>query len=262
MRVPVKMIRLLRGVALAALTVCLLALTGRQVKKQDDMPCNAVLVGIDTDNGMAFIDSADVLKLLENTLADSLLNRPLHSIPVAEMEAVVLSSPYADQADVYLDAVGNIHVDVVQKQPIARIINKNGVHYYMDEKANKFPVHPTFTCRVPVVTGNISESLSEGDTIQSAELKNAYEIIMYMNTSDLWKAQLEQLQVRGDGVFEFVPKIGGTVVLGKAEDLESKLDKLELFYREGLNYTDWDRYSRIDLTYRDQIVCTKKQAWE
>ena len=55
---------------------------------------------------MAFIDSADVLKLLENTPADSLLNRPLHSIPVAEMEAVVLSSPYADQADVYLMLLG------------------------------------------------------------------------------------------------------------------------------------------------------------
>ena len=65
--------------------------------------------------------------------------------------------------------------------------------------------------------------------------------------------------MRGDGVFEFVPKIGGTVVLGKAEDLESKLDKLELFYREGLNYTDWDRYSRIDLTYQDQIICTKNK---
>ena len=40
--------------------------------------------------------------------------------------------------------------------------------------------------------------------------------------------------------------------------IDDKLINLEAYYRKNLTIPDWDKYRTINLTYRDQIVCTKK----
>jgi cell division protein FtsQ len=48
-------------------------------------------------------------------------------------------------------------------------------------------------------------------------------------------------------------------VFGDAKDFEEKFEKLKTFYTEGLNKTDgWNKYSTINIKYKNQVVCTKK----
>jgi cell division protein FtsQ len=47
-------------------------------------------------------------------------------------------------------------------------------------------------------------------------------------------------------------------VFGTGDDIEIKFEKLMLFYKEGLSRVGWDKYSTINLKYKNQIVCTKK----
>jgi cell division protein FtsQ len=48
-------------------------------------------------------------------------------------------------------------------------------------------------------------------------------------------------------------------VFGEAKDFEEKFEKLKTFYTEGLNKTDgWNKYSTINIKYKNQVVCTKK----
>ena len=43
------------------------------------------------------------------------------------------------------------------------------------------------------------------------------------------------------------------------EAYEEKFEKLKMFYTEGLNKTDgWNKYSTINIKYKNQVVCTKK----
>jgi cell division protein FtsQ len=254
--------RVAQLLAVTGMTIAMFVLTAANARKQDQVICRKVIVDIDQETGVGFLEESDISELLFRTLSDSLLRKPVATIPAGYIENIVSENPFVEHADVFIDTEGNLHISVYQRTPMVRIINKYGVHYYIDKKANKFPVNNKFTSRVPVVTGDISEGLQESDTISSEYLKNAYEIITYMNQSDLWKAQLEQLHVRPGGTFEMIPKLGDhSVVLGPAVSIEEKLEVLELFYREGLNYVGWDKYEKIDLTYLDQIVCTKKE-WQ
>lgn len=262
MKVRRPIYRMVQLLALFGLVIGVLLLTSANAKKQDKIICPEVIVDIDLESGVGFLEEADISALLFRHLADSLLRKPVASIPAGYIESIISENPFVEHTDVFIDTEGSLHISVYQRTPIARIINKYGVHYYIDKKANKFPVNDKFTSRVPVVTGDVSEGLKESDTVSSQYLKNAYEIIVYMNRSDLWKAQLEQLHIRPGGIFEMIPKMGDhTVVLGPPVRLEEKLEVLEMFYREGLNYVGWDKYEKIDLTYLDQIVCTKKE-WQ
>jgi cell division protein FtsQ len=55
-----------------------------------------------------------------------------------------------------------------------------------------------------------------------------------------------------------VPKIGNhIIVLGSADDLENKFNKLMIFYNEVLKNFDADDFRIVNLKYKDQIVCSK-----
>ncbi len=47
--------------------------------------------------------------------------------------------------------------------------------------------------------------------------------------------------------------------MGTMENFRGKLRNLEVFYKEVLPVAGWNRYSMIDLEFRDQIVCRKRQ---
>jgi cell division protein FtsQ len=58
---------------------------------------------------------------------------------------------------------------------------------------------------------------------------------------------------------ELYPRIGKHVIeLGSTENFRNKLNRLRIFYQEGLERVGWNKYKTISLAYDDQIVCTKE----
>jgi cell division protein FtsQ len=49
-----------------------------------------------------------------------------------------------------------------------------------------------------------------------------------------------------------------TVVVGSIDNLDEKFRKLWIMYKKALPYGGWDKYSKIDLQYKNQVVCTRK----
>ena len=85
-----------------------------------------------------------------------------------------------------------------------------------------------------------------------------------------WSAQIVQINVLGGGTeggtglwkepqLELVPRAGDHIVLlGRLDGQEGeKLEKLKLFYLNGLWHEGWDEFCYINIKYKGQIVCTK-----
>jgi cell division protein FtsQ len=80
-----------------------------------------------------------------------------------------------------------------------------------------------------------------------------------MQEEELWNAQIEQIQVTAGGEVELIPRVGNHIIaLGQPSDYAQKFDKLKIFYEKGLDEVGWDRYSRINLNYGNQVIATKK----
>lgn len=237
-------------------------LTSFNSEKQKSIACEGIEVEIDTSTQVFFLDGSDVKDLLVKALKDSMKGDEISSIDLLKVENILEKNPYINDAESYLDIQGNLHVHIFQNQPIARIINKYGVNYYITEKAEKFPVNNKFTCRVPVISGNIEEGLENGNKISSANLKNAFKVVEFMRANELWNAQIEQIYVNDENELEFIPLLGNhNVVLGDASDLEMKFHNLELFYKEGLSYVGWEKYKTVNVSILNQIYCTKKDNY-
>ena len=74
-------------------------------------------------------------------------------------------------------------------------------------------------------------------------------------------AMVEQVDITAQRMFEMIPKIGNQlIVFGDASDVEAKLQKLKLFYKEIMIKAGWNNYSVINVQYKNQVVAKRKGA--
>ncbi len=185
---------------------------------------------------------------------------PIRKINTSRLEQVIEKQNWTEDAQVYSDLKGNLHIRVYQRQPIFRVITGDGEQYYVDQNRIKFPISDKFTARVPVATGAITESLRTGDSLYSFVGNQLFSLLSYVDNDAFLKALTAQIFVRADNELVLVPEIGDHLILiGDANNLEDKFARLKAFYREGLNRLGWNAYKSIDLRFKNQVIATKKK---
>ena len=222
-------------------------------------------VKIDYETENRFVDEQDILSqvLGVNDTGELLLNK----FNVTELEEKLSSNSSIKEVQVYKTIDGQLNIEVKQRRPIVRVFSKND-SYYIDEKGNLMLCSNKYTSRLPVVSGNINEPFSKRykfnyenlqDTLAPKTLlDDIFKMADYIDKSDFWKAQIEQIHVNKVYDFELVPKVGNhKIVFGGIDNLESKFEKLMIFYKKGLSKTGWNEYSEINLKFKNQVVCTK-----
>lgn len=168
---------------------------------------------------------------------------------------------------------GHWKIEITTRKPIARIFNKYGETYYLDEEGVKMKISDQHAARTLVVTGditdrmegeNLSEIINNDSLISIRNLDDIYRISDYVCNDPLFHSLIGQLHLEKDGDFVLTPLVGGQrIVFGSAlseEEVAEKFKKLKIFYNEAIPYEGWDSYTEISLKYKDQIVCKKKKT--
>ncbi len=208
---------------------------------------------------MHFVRVQDIKSTLKRRFGHVLDGVPIRSLDVQEVEGVLEKDPFIREADVFIDAQNDINVTVWQRRPLVRVIDNAGNNYYLDEEGEYMPMSANYTARVPVATGRITSYHQNYQELEKHILKDLLKLIKAIHSDKLLSALIEQIYVDGEEEFSMVPKVGSyRVVIGKTDRLEEKLKYFKVFYKEGLPYEDWKKYSIINLKFRGQVVCTKR----
>lgn len=195
----------------------------------------------------SFVDEAEVEKMIRNSYGE-VLNTKLTRINKDSLERILEKNPVVESVEVYYSLSGKLHVDIMQREPVLRIMADKG--YYVDREGEVMPLSDRFTSRVMVATGSVKEAFAR---------KQLAPFAVKLKEDAFWNAYVEQLVVLPNEEVVMIPKVGNfKISLGTLDQWEEKLDKLMFFLREGLPRAGWDRYKEIKLRYKDQIVCVKK----
>jgi cell division protein FtsQ len=254
-------------VAWSLAVVSLLTILGFANNALDEKPCTAIEVNINNIDEHDFIKNDDVFNLLKEK-NKRLKGEAMGNIDVASLERMFNTNSHIANAEVYKTINGVVKINITTKRPIARIINYKGESFYLDEHGYLMRWSNNYTASLPVFTGDIYESYdvcyninySKTDINDSVLIKNnlfgIYRLAKYLDSSDFWKAQIEQIYVGND--VELVPLAGShIIVFGNFQDIDEKMNKLLVFYQHGLNKVGWNIYETVNLKYKNQIVCTK-----
>ena len=219
----------------------------------------------------SFIDEEDVKEYLD-TQKDAILNEEKSQVDVNRIEKTLNAHPAIEQADIAVDVNGDVGIEVKQRKPLLRVFNMDGESYYIDTQQKLMPLSDKYTARVLVATGMIYEPYASRYNFTIADiaqnkvfsevsvLDDLYALADYISKDSVLASLIQQINVTKDKEFELYPSVGDQkIFFGDATDIEEKFNNLKVFYTEGLNRTDsWNKYSIINIKYKNQVVCTKK----
>lgn len=240
-----------KNIGIIAAVVGLLGYLGfailRFSNNEDDKICNRLMITVKDSAQMQFVTRDDVFDaLVKNDIR--IRGRRLRDINTDNIEQKLYKNPVIKKVDCFVTPSGDISIEVWQREPLFRVCGM--YNYYVDVEGRVLPVSSEFTVYVPVVTGSVNKKFA------ATKLKD---FVLFLRNNEFWNAQIVQVDVSADSSVVLIPRVGDhEIELGRLDDYEKKLQRLKVFYVEGLNKVGWGDYKSISLKYKNQVVCTKK----
>ncbi|MBO5988737.1 MAG: cell division protein FtsQ/DivIB [Paludibacteraceae bacterium] len=218
------------------------------IDRTDDDVCRKIGVRIKDSTDSHFVSEKDVADFLKQKGLNPIGVR-LSEINTERIEKKMSEMALVKRAECYVTPSGEMKVDVYQREPVLRVLSNNE-SFYVDCEGEIMPVSENFTAYVIVVTGNVSRKFAK---------TKVFDFVNFLRKDKFWNAQIEQINVSSNEEVSLVPRVGDHVILfGKLEDYDKKLARLMKVYKKGFGAEGWNAYSKINLKYEGQVVCTKK----
>ena len=234
--------------------------------KPDETPrlCNKVEINIEDENENGFLKTAEVKTLLEKKSLYP-LNKRIDEINTREIENILLKTAFVNTAQCYVTTEGHVKLSLTQRTPIVRVKAENGEDYYLDDNGGVMP-NSQYTSDMIIVTGQLNKQYA---------CKYISILASTIMADDLWRNQIEQINVLKDRTIEIVPRVGDHIInIGMlpnsrypekrnkivTEFVQKQLHRIELFYKYGLSEAGWNKYSYISVEFANQVICTNRDG--
>ncbi|MGB0522821.1 MAG: cell division protein FtsQ/DivIB [Flammeovirgaceae bacterium] len=177
-------------------------------------------------------------------------------INLNNLEKELLRYSFVKEAQASWDIRGNLVIDILQDEPVARVLGTSGAGAYISREKNLLPLSDEFSARVMLITGAGADSLLSETFLHSRKGKQVSALIDYINQDEFLATQITQLEISKWMGVTLYPQVGRhRIVFGKAEDFDEKFEKLAIFYEKIVPKVGWKKYRKISLQFKDQIVC-------
>lgn len=216
----------------------------------------------------------DTLGLVPERMVRNLVNAgpyvpvgsPLGEIDTRSIEQSIRSLAHVRHAVVYKTIDRRMIVELEERVPIARIISRDGTHALIDQEGHLLELCNHQNLRLPVITGaidflpsTVARRANVADETLDPALLDCYHFAIKVFEDKLWASQFQHIVRDERGDLHVYPQVGShTINFGTADRLNEKFEALRTFYDYGMDASRWNKYSKINLKYKDQIVCTKK----
>ncbi|WP_367915619.1 cell division protein FtsQ/DivIB [Leadbetterella sp. DM7] len=239
------------GVALAALA---LFLVFSSAKSDAARRCEGLIIRIQEDDRQLLVKKADVEKWATREGTEPLTGQSLASIDLKKLERRVENSGIIRDCQAYVDLKGKLILDVQVYKPIARILGDGGFpDRYMDEKGHFFPVSKNFTPTVLLLSGYY---FRDKKGLESAQNQDLLKLVNTITGDEFWNAQITRMDVDRYKEIQMEPLLGENIIeFGRPEKIQTKLEKLLVFYKKILPREQWSSFSHVSVKYDGQIVC-------
>ena len=248
-------------VALAAYLA--LAVTSFNKPDRTAETCQEVRITIADNDSSGFLSANDVKEMLTNKhLYPS--GKKMSLIDLRAIEGTLKANPFISGVECFKTQDGAVGVTVTQRLPMLRVKADNGDDYYIDINGEMMQ-GGSYASDLIVITGHVSQSYAKNYLAPFGQ---------WLTSHDLWKSQVEQINILPDKSLEIVPRVGNHIVcLGRFMEIKDKsrrerninkfaerqFSRLDKFYKYGLSKVGWNKYSYINLEFDNQIICKKRK---
>ena len=252
--------RILLATLWIAIGMSTIVLLVAAIRKKDAKHCKGVEINIRGVNNNFFVDKTDILNSITAIANRNPIGKTTGSFNLKLMEKELQKNTWVRSAELFFDNNEVLQVKVNEREPIARVFTSAGTTFYIDNDISILPLSDKFSARLPVFTHFPSDKqvlLKEDSSL----LRDIKTISLAIQKDSFRMAMIDQVDITPQRSFEMIPKLGNQlIVFGDATDVEEKFNKLQLFYKEVMVKAGWNKYSVINLQYKNQVVAKRKGA--
>jgi cell division protein FtsQ len=244
------------------LTSGLVVLLVAAISKKNSAQLSQVEIHISGVQNNYFIAEKDVLNILQKVHGHKLDKSSIKSLDLSAMESALEKNDWIERAEMFIDNNNVLQIKITEREPIARIFTNSGASFYIDSSLAMLPLSDKFSARLPVFTSFPTEVkvLKKQDSILLNEVKILSE---YINAHPFWMAQIDQIDITPAATFEMIPKLGNQIIrFGNANNCAQKFNKLLAFYQKVQTKVGWNKYSVVDVQFKDQVIGVNRNAAE
>ena len=188
-------------------------------------------------------EAVNKLLILNDVKVDSIGKETLD---LNRVEAVLDSHDMIENAEVFLSIDGKLGATITQRKPLARILD--GSSYYIDRQGMNMPLSDNHSARVPLVTG-----------VSEENLKEVFPLVDFIKGDEFLSHHITGIHRDGNGFYQLqLRELEFSVFLGTLTDIETKFNNFKAFYQKAMKDKRLDTFSKVDLQFGNQVVCTKK----
>ena len=216
--------------------------------------CQGIEVTLMNGADQFYISQKDIEKYVTKNGQDPLEGKMLSEIDLSSLEDRVQEINQIEFCEAFGDLKGIIHLKVKPFVPYARLSFGNSRNdKYLNDEGHFFPLSKYHSARVLLVSGSYFNGKNALVTEKDLQV---LELIHTIKNDDFWNAQIAQMDVNNAGEIKFIPVLGNqTIEFGTADNIESKLNKLKVYYKQIMAVKGWDNFSKVKVQYANQVVC-------
>ena len=181
----------IKTISWSALGLCCVVLLVAAMKSKDSKACASVEINIEGATQHKFIKKADVLTVLNQNNINA--GKTLEDIDLRKAEKQLEQNAWIKDAELFFDNHQTLHVNISEREPIARVFTMSGNSFYIDSTGLRLPVNENATARVLVFTSFPSDKkiLSKPDSLVLNDIKR---LTQYISADSFLNEQTAQTQ--------------------------------------------------------------------
>ncbi|MBS4063963.1 MAG: hypothetical protein KGZ74_05355 [Chitinophagaceae bacterium] len=243
------------SLVVTAAVVLLIAAT----REQQDKLCTDVVVNVKSVDGVRYISEKNILNTISGGAPEKMKGQLVKTFDLQQLEELLEKNLWIRNAELFFDNKDVLHIDISERQPVARVFAVSGETFYVDDLGEQLPTTNDQVARVPVFTSfpTITKPLAGKDSVLLQQVK---EVGAYLLKHDFWMAQVDQVNI-SDYQMELIPKLGNHVIqFGEGTQVEAKFNRLMLFYKRIMSKTGWNYYSSLDVRFDKELVAVRRDS--
>lgn len=205
------------------------------------------------DMDSSFIDHAKLERILINEIDTN-----LSEFNFFDIENKIKLNPHVKDVKVFKDLIGNLNVDLIQYNPVARIVSGEFRDNYLDVNGNLFPISKDYSKRVILIHLPDNISYDNNSIFNSSFGEDLLKMINFINQDNFFNKIISEIDVDSNKNIVIHPFLSKQkIIFGYPDMLEEKFNKISLFYNKIIPSKGWNTYKTVNVKFKDQIICDK-----
>lgn len=234
-----------QNIRLVLMLIVVIFLYSFTQNRSQNKKINKIQVEFQGNNKMFLTNEMVNNLLIQNLGGTSSIQKD--KVDLKDLESALKKQSFIENAEVYISEDGMLITKVLQKSPVARVVNNNRV-LYVDKNGSIFQLSDNFSSRVPIVQGNVEGEFKKGfiETFKTIE------------KDDFLKKHIIAIKIKDNGSMTMLTReYDYDINFGKPILIDKKFKNYKAFYQYASKDSLLGKYKTINLIFTQQVVCSK-----